>query len=93
MSFGNLLRIATFGVVMATGLGAALANTPTPQNHHCKLPDGSMDMKKTKKECAAAKGTWAKDADAAKPATPPATAAAPKPAAPVAPTPAPAPKN
>lgn len=38
----------------------------TPQNHHCKLPDGSMDMKKTHKECSAAKGTWAKDAPAAK---------------------------
>lgn len=36
------------------------------QNHHCKLPDGTMDMAKTRKECRAAKGTWAKDKDPTK---------------------------
>jgi len=91
MRFTNLLRIAIFGVVAATSIAPALAQaTATPQNHHCKLPDGSMDMKKTKKQCAAAKGAWTKDADASKaPAKD-----APKPTAPApAPTPAPAPKK
>jgi hypothetical protein len=44
---------------------AAFAGEPPKQTHHCKMPDGSMDMAKTKKECKAAKGTWAKDAAAA----------------------------
>ena len=35
------------------------------QNHHCKLTDGTMDMAKTKRECKAAKGTWAKEAPGA----------------------------
>jgi hypothetical protein len=67
MTLTNMLRIASFSLVLAGG-GAAFAKggAPTPQTHHCKLGDGSMDMKKTKKECLAAKGTWAKDADAAK---------------------------
>jgi hypothetical protein len=43
----------------------ATAGEPPKQTHHCKMPDGSMDMAKTKKECKAAKGTWAKDAAAA----------------------------
>ena len=54
-------------VALSLGLMAATAaaGEPPKQNHHCKLPDGSMDMAKTKKECKAAKGTWAKDAPAA----------------------------
>lgn len=73
------LRIA----IMAGSLlsfGTAFAKGAVPkQNHHCKLADGSMDMGKTKAQCKAAKGTWAKDAPAAeaKPAEP---APAPAPA-------------
>jgi hypothetical protein len=35
----------------------------TPQNHHCKLPDGSFDGTKTHRQCDAAKGEWAKDTE------------------------------
>ena len=62
--------------------GPAFAKGGSPQTHHCKMPDGTMDMAKTKKQCKDAKGEWAKDAPAASPA--PATtapAASPKPAA------------
>jgi hypothetical protein len=53
-------------IALSFGLSAAaFAGEPPKQNHHCKMPDGSMDMAKTKKECKAAKGTWAKDAPAA----------------------------
>lgn len=93
MKFTNLLRVAAVGVILAVGSGAAYAkNQGTPQTHHCKQQDGTMDMKKTKKQCMAASGTWAKDADAAAPA--PAAAAAPAaPAAPAVPAAAPAPKS
>jgi hypothetical protein len=40
----------------------AFAKGGSPQTHHCKMPDGSMDMAKTKKQCKEAKGTWALDA-------------------------------
>ena len=83
MNVSNLLRVTTLGVILAISGGAYAKSTSTPQTHHCKLQDGSMDMKKTKKQCLAASGTWAKDADAA--------AAAP--AAPAVPAAAPAPKN
>ena len=84
MKVTNLLRVAAVGVILAVSSGAADAkNQGTPQTHHCKQQDGTMDMKKTKKQCLAASGTWAKDADAA--------AAAP--AAPAVPAAAPAPKN
>jgi hypothetical protein len=80
--------------VLAALLGsssAALATEPMhPQTHHCKLSDGSMDMKKTHKQCTAAKGTWAKDAPAAtapKPATPAPATPAPATPAPAAPAP------
>ncbi len=47
-------------------LGApAFAKGGSPQTHHCKMPDGTMDMSKTKKQCHEAKGEWAKDAAAA----------------------------
>jgi hypothetical protein len=72
MTSPKLIRIAILAAAVA-GSTAAIAGG-TPQTHHCKLPDGSMDMKKTKKDCTAAKGTWAKDA----PATPPAAKDAPK---------------
>ncbi|MFT3841368.1 MAG: hypothetical protein QM723_30540 [Myxococcaceae bacterium] len=68
----------------------ASAGEPPKQNHHCQMPDGQMDMAKTKKECGAAKGKWVKDAaepkaDAAKADAPaktdaPAKADAPAPA-------------
>ena len=98
MKLKNLLQAASLGLVLAVG-GVAHAGG-TPQTHHCKLADGTTDAGKTKKQCLAAKGTWAKDTAAAKaPATPAAapTAAAPATpaAAPTAPAPAtaPAPKN
>ena len=63
--------LLAFAFVAAT---AATSSAGAPvQNHHCKLPDGTMDMAKTKNECKAVKGKWAKDA--------PADAAAAKPAA------------
>jgi hypothetical protein len=46
----------------------AFAKGGSPQTHHCKMPDGTMDMAKTKKQCKEAKGEWAKDAPAASPA-------------------------
>ncbi len=68
-------------VALIGSSGVALAKEPMhPQTHHCKLADGSMDMKKTHKQCTAVKGTWAKDA----------TAATPAPATPAPATPAPA---
>lgn len=89
MNFTNLLRVATIGAVLAVSSGAAYAkNQGTPQTHHCKMADGSMDMKKTKKQCLAGKGSWAKDSDAAAPAAAP-TAAPAAAAAPAAPAPAP----
>ena len=82
----NLHRVALVSAALATGTTAFAADTPasapakgtgTPQTHHCKLSDGTMDMGKTKKACAAAKGTWAKDAAAAS-AAPAASASAKK---------------
>lgn len=97
MNFRNMLRVASIGAILAVSSGAAHATAQgTPQTHHCKQQDGTMDMKKTHKQCLAAKGTWAKDAGAAAaPAAPAAPAAAAAPAAPAA-TPAasaPAPKQ
>ena len=64
MSSSKLVRIAILATTMA---GSSIAFAGAPQTHHCKLSDGTMDMKKTHKQCTAAKGTWAKDApDAAK---------------------------
>jgi len=79
----NLLRIALLSASLASG-AAAFAATPasapakgtgTPQNHHCKQSDGTMDMSETKKACLAGKGTWFKDGAAA---TAPAASAASK---------------
>ena len=49
MKLAALLTIALLGTAYADG---------TPQNHHCKLPDGSFDGTKTNKQCTTAKGTW-----------------------------------
>ena len=82
----NLLRATLVSAALATGTMAFAADAPasapakgtgTTQTHHCKLSDGTMDMGKTKKACAAAKGTWAKDA-AAMSAAPAASAASKK---------------
>lgn len=82
----TLVAVVVGTLVALGGSAPAFAKGGSPQTHHCKLADGTMDMQKTKKECKAAKGSWAKDADtgtaaAAMPAAP-ATAAAPKAAAP-----------
>lgn len=73
----NSFRIAVSACLVSFALTASAGETK--QNHHCKMADGTMDMAKTKGECKAAKGTWAKDAAgdaaAAKPA--PATATPP----------------
>lgn len=69
MTSMNSIRIALVSVSLACGT-MAFAETPasaqakgtgTPQNHHCKQSDGTMDMSKTKKACMADKGTWLKD--------------------------------
>jgi hypothetical protein len=68
----NKLIAAAFGLVLLAA-PAAFAKGGSPQTHHCKMADGTMDMAKTKKECKAAKGTWAKDEaakEAEKPAAP-----------------------
>jgi hypothetical protein len=86
MNFKHLLQAASLGLVIAAS-GAAHAGG-TPQNHHCKMQDGTTDAGKTKKQCLKAKGTWAKDGAAAPAAAAPAAAA---PAAPAAAAPAAAP--
>ncbi len=60
------LRTAILVAVTAlSGAAFAKGTTPPPQTHHCKMPDGTMDMKKTHKQCTAAKGSWVKDESAA----------------------------
>jgi hypothetical protein len=81
MTASKWSQVALLAALLGSS-GAALAKDPTPQTHHCKLADGSMDMKKTHKECTAAKGTWAKDAPAATPPKAPAAPATPAPATP-----------
>ncbi len=71
----TLIRVALVAATLACGSAAFAADaasapakakgTGSPQTHHCKLADGSMDMSKTKKACLADKGTWAKDGAAA----------------------------
>ncbi|TXI90138.1 MAG: hypothetical protein E6Q40_01335 [Cupriavidus sp.] len=86
MKLTNTIRILSVGLILAVSGGVANAKQGTPQTHHCKQQDGSMDMKKTKKQCLAGKGTWAKDADtSATPAAPAAPAPAAAPAAAAAP--------
>lgn len=55
----TIIRSIAAVAVISLALGASAKESK--QNHHCKMPDGSMDMAKTKRECKAAKGTWAKD--------------------------------
>ncbi len=75
----TIKKLAIASLLTLTALtGTAFARpkkTPPPQTHHCKLADGTTDAGKTKKQCLAAKGTWAKDAPAAAatPDAPPAT--------------------
>ena len=88
MTSKNPLRIALVSAALACGtmsFAEAKDATPakgagTPQSHHCKQSDGTMDMAKTKKACLADKGTWLKDAKpaAAAPAPAPMASAAPK---------------
>ena len=83
MTSKNLLRTALVSASLACGTVAWAATpasapakgTGTPQNHHCKQSDGTMDMSKNKKACLADKGNWLKDGAAA---TAPAASAAPK---------------
>jgi hypothetical protein len=83
MTFKNLLRIALVSASLACGTVAWAATpasapakgTGTPQNHHCKQSDGTMDMSKTKKACLADKGTWLKDGAATASTAPAASAA------------------
>lgn len=83
MTSKNVLRIALISASLACGT-AAFSETPasapskgtgTPQNHHCKGSDGTMDMSKTKKACLANKGIWLKDGAAATASAPAASAA------------------
>jgi hypothetical protein len=97
MSPSKLIRSTVLCAALAGPAAAFAQGTPShPQTHHCKMPDGSMDMKKTHKQCTAAKGTWAQDApkdaakDAPKDAPKDAAKDAPKDAPKVAPAPAPA---
>jgi hypothetical protein len=83
MTISKLIQISVLACSLGASGAAFAKGGPAPaQNHHCKMPDGTMDMAKTHKQCTAAKGTWAKDAappkDAAAPTkdapkTPPAT--------------------
>jgi hypothetical protein len=88
MSPSKLSRFVVAAALIGglSGAQVARADGSHPQTHHCKLADGSMDMKKTHKQCTAAKGTWFKDVQTPAPGTPtPAPAPAPS-----APAPAPA---
>jgi hypothetical protein len=82
----NIIRIALVAASFACG-SMAFAETKaapqakgagTPQNHHCKQSDGTMDMGKTKKACLAAKGSWLKDAQSITATAAPAASAASK---------------
>jgi hypothetical protein len=56
------LRFAFGAIALAAGLAGPARAGGTPQDHHCKLGDGTFDGTKTHKQCDAAHGTWAKDA-------------------------------
>lgn len=88
---------ATVVAASLLGSGTAFAGgtQTTTQTHHCKMPDGTMDMKKTHKQCTAAKGTWAKDSPTSTTKDAGTTKDAPKaaPKAGTTPAPAPAPKK
>jgi len=86
MTSKNLLRVALASAALAFGTmafgetkdAAPAKGTGTPQTHHCKQSDGTMDMGKTKKACLANKGTWLKDAQPAAASVASAASAAPK---------------
>lgn len=86
MTSKNLLRIALVSAALTcanTAFAEAPASAPakrtgTPQSHHCKQSDGTMDMTQTKKACLAAKGTWLKDGTAATAPAPAASTASKK---------------
>jgi hypothetical protein len=85
MSPSKLTRFVVATALLSGLAGASVAHaTPThPQTHHCKLSDGTMDLKKTHKQCTAVKGTWFKDVTTPAPAPAPAPSApAPAPSAP-----------
>jgi len=85
------MRTLRILLLASLSAGAAYAKgAPPAQTHHCKMPDGTVDMKKTHKQCTAAKGTWARDEPDAAKGAPDAAKGAPAPAAPPA-APAPAP--
>ena len=86
----KLFRVVMFAAALG-GSGAAYAGSA--QTHHCKMPDGTMDMKKTRKQCTAAKGTWQKDPPSADAKAPAKDAPAKDPPKAAPPAPAPAPKN
>lgn len=79
----NLLRIAVISATIVSSTmalaetkdAATVKGSGTPQNHHCKRSDGTMDMSKTKKACLVDKGIWLKDAQPAASATAPSQAA------------------
>jgi len=79
------IRTAILLVVSALS-GASFAGTPPAQTHHCKMPDGTIDPKKTHKQCQAAKGTWAKDEPNAPKGSPGTAAPSPSPSPPTAPS-------
>ena len=79
MKIKNALQLASLGLVLAVSSTAYAKGTP--QTHHCKMADGTMNTSKTHKQCTAAKGTGAKDAAAPKADAAPAAARAAAPAA------------
>jgi len=84
----RFVKAALIAVATCSSGYALAAGTAPVQNHHCKLADGSMDMKKTHKECTAAKGKWVKDEaspGATRPSAPAPSAAAPSVPAPTTP--------
>jgi hypothetical protein len=78
MALGRLAIITGMLISLSSfNHGVSAQSKPNAQNHHCKLPDGSMDMSKTHKQCTEAKGQWTKDATSAvksSPGTTPPTA-------------------
>lgn len=64
-----LATLLTLTAFTGTAFARGGKKAPPPQTHHCKMPDGTTDLKKTKKQCTKAKGSWAKD-EATAPTTP-----------------------
>ena len=49
-------------LAIALLLAATTVAAAAPQDHHCKLADGTFDGTKSQKQCTDAKGTWTQDA-------------------------------